>query len=220
MGLFCLSRRLAEYEAENCSRCCVWGLLSWLLHPGRLHRLQPLSPLHGASRFTGVDRVLAIDPGSYALLIALHKNACTTPAVRAEISASNESACVLAQRFGITEQTVYKWKKREDRSHTTHHLQAVLTPAQETVVFYLRCTLLLPLDDLLAILREFICPHVSRSSLDECPLRHGVGNLNARKPQESAVTYKAFKIYELGYAHMHGRKIQWPHYGRSENPPI
>ncbi|KQO16114.1 hypothetical protein ASF11_07750 [Acidovorax sp. Leaf76] len=73
------------------------------------------------------------------MLIALHKNARTKPAVRAEIAASNETASVLAQRFGITEQTVYKWKNREvfgDRSHTAHHLQTVLTPAQETVVVH------------------------------------------------------------------------------------
>ena len=81
------------------------------------------------------------------MLIALHKNARTTPAVRAEIAASDETASVLAQRFGITEQTVYKWKKRDvfaDRSHTAHRLQTVLTPAQETVVVHLRRTLLLP----------------------------------------------------------------------------
>lgn len=77
------------------------------------------------------------------MLIALHNNARTTPAVRAEIAASNEPARV--QRFGITEQTVYKWKKRDvfaDRSHTAHHLQTVLTPAQEAVVVHLRRTLL------------------------------------------------------------------------------
>ncbi len=119
------------------------------------------------------------------MLIALHKNARTTPAVRAEIAASNEPASVLAQRFGITEQTVYKWKKRSvfaDRSHTAHRLQTVLTPAQETVVVHLRRTLLLPLDDLLAVTREFICPNVSRSGLDRCLRRHGAGNLNALKP--------------------------------------
>ena len=128
------------------------------------------------------------------MLIALHKNARTTPAVRAEIAASNEPARVLAQRFGITEQTVYKWKKREvfgDRSHTAHHLQTVLTPAQETVVVHLRRTLLLPLDDLLAVTREFICPHVSRSGLDRCLRRHGAGNLNALKPQ---VTLPLFRV--------------------------
>ncbi|MCW8183141.1 helix-turn-helix domain-containing protein, partial [Verminephrobacter eiseniae] len=73
----------------------------------------------------------------------------TTPAVRAEIAASSQTASVLAQRYGITEQTVYKWKKREvfvDRCHTAHRLQTVLTPAQETVVVHLRRTLLLPLD--------------------------------------------------------------------------
>lgn len=139
------------------------------------------------------------------MLIALHKNARTTPAVRAEIAASNEPASVLAQRFGITEQTVYKWKKRDvfaDRSHTAHRLQTVLTPAQETVVVHLRRTLLLPLDDLLAVTREFLSPDVSRSGLDRCLRRHGAGNLNALKPQEPAVAHKAFKSYEPGYVHM------------------
>ena len=89
-----------------------------------------------------------------------------------------------------------------DRSHTAHNLQTVLTPAQETVVVHLRRTLLLPLDDLLAVTREFICPHVSRSGLDRCLRRHGAGNLNALKPQEPAVAHKAFKSYEPGYVHM------------------
>ena len=55
------------------------------------------------------------------MLIALHKNARTAPAVRGEIAASSETASALAARYGITEQTVYKWKKRSvfsDRSHT------------------------------------------------------------------------------------------------------
>ncbi|MCW5235879.1 IS481 family transposase [Verminephrobacter eiseniae] len=139
------------------------------------------------------------------MLIALHKNARTTPAVRAEIAASSQSASVLAQRYGITEQTVYKWKKREvfgDRSHTAHRLQTVLTPAQQTVVVHLRRTLLLPLDDLLAVTREFLSPDVSRSGLDRCLRRHGVGNLDALKPREPTVAHKAFKSYEPGYVHM------------------
>lgn len=35
------------------------------------------------------------------MMIALHKNARTTPAVRAEMAVSNETARVLAQRFGF-----------------------------------------------------------------------------------------------------------------------
>jgi len=139
------------------------------------------------------------------MLIALHKNARTTPAVRAEIAASDETASVLAQHFGITEQTVYKWEKRSvfgGRSHTAHHLQTVLTPAQETVVVHLWRTLMLPLDDLLAVTREFICPHLSRSGLDRCLRRHGAGNLNELKPREPVAAHKAFKGYEPGYVHV------------------
>ena len=62
--------------------------------------------------------------------------ATTTPKVRAAIQASDEPASVLAERFGTTEQTIYKWKHRDtvhDRSHTPHRLQTTLTPAQEAV---------------------------------------------------------------------------------------
>ncbi len=50
-----------------------------------------------------------------------------------------------------------------------HRLQTVLTPAQETVVVHLRRTLLLPLDDLLAVTREFICPNVSYVGYEPAP---------------------------------------------------
>jgi transposase InsO family protein len=48
---------------------------------------------------------------------------------------------------------------------------------QEAIVVELRCTTLLPLDDLVAVVREFIHPGVSRSGLDRCLRRHGVANL-------------------------------------------
>lgn len=137
--------------------------------------------------------------------MSLHKNARTTLAIRAEIAASNETAAVLAQRYGITEQTVYKWKKRtsfHDRSHTAHRLQTQLTPVQERVVVQLRLTLLLPLDDLLAVTHEFICEKVSRSGLDRCLRRHGVGNLNTLKPREPAPSRKAFKSCPPGCLRM------------------
>lgn len=139
------------------------------------------------------------------MMIALHKNARTTPAIRAEIAASSESASVLAKRFGVSEATAYKWKSRtcvHDRSHTAHHLQTTLTAAQEEIVVYLRKSLLLPLDDLLAVTREFLCPDVSRSGLDRCLRRHGVGNLHALKPATPKQPHKSFKAYEPGYLHM------------------
>jgi transposase-like protein len=109
---------------------------------------------------------------------------------------------VLAERFGITEQTVYKWRKRdsvEDRSHTPHRLQTTLTPAQEAVAVALRKTLLVSLDDLLAVVREFLNPNVSRSGLDRCLRRHGVGNLRHLKAKAAKPKHSAFEAYEPGY---------------------
>ena len=102
------------------------------------------------------------------MLIHLHKQATTTPKVRAAIQARTEPASALAARFGTTGQTVYKWKHRDsvhDRSHTPHELQTTLTPAQEPVAVALRRTLLVSLDDLLAVVREFFNPEVARSGL-------------------------------------------------------
>ena len=81
------------------------------------------------------------------MLIHLHKQATTTTKVRAAIRASDAPASVLAERFGTTGQTVYKWKHRDsvhDRSPTPHRLQTTLTPAQEAVALVLRRTELLP----------------------------------------------------------------------------
>ena len=139
------------------------------------------------------------------MLISLHKQATTTPKIRAAIQASSEPAWRVAERYGISEQTVWKWRSRDDvhdRSHTPHRLQTTLTPAQEAVAVALRRALLLPLDDLLAVVREFLNPHVSRSGLDRCLRRHGAGNLRALKPREPKPAHGSFKAYEPGYLHI------------------
>ena len=139
------------------------------------------------------------------MLISLHKQATTTPKVRAAIRASDEPAWVLAERHGVSEQTVWKWRRRDDvqdRSHTPHRLQTTLTPAQEAVVVELRKMLLLPLDDLLAAVREFLNPNVSRSGLDRCLRRHGVSRLRDLKPKAAKPAHKPFKAYEPGYLHI------------------
>jgi hypothetical protein len=75
------------------------------------------------------------------MLIHLHKQATTTPKVRDAIQASDDPASVMAERFGTTEQTAYKWRHRDsvhDHSHTQHRLQTTLNPIQEAVVVALR----------------------------------------------------------------------------------
>ena len=139
------------------------------------------------------------------MLMHLHKEATTTPKVRSAIQASDEPAWVLAEKFGTTEQTVYKWCHRDtvhDLSHTPHRLQTTLTPAQEGIAVALRTSLLLSLDDLLAVVREFLNPDVSRSGLDRCLRRHGVGNLRDLKARVPKPKHKLFKAYEPGYLHV------------------
>ena len=139
--------------------------------------------------------------------IALHRRARTTPAVRREIQSSKLSERKLAEKYGISRSTVRKWKYRDttgDFSHRPHNLHATLTDAEEAVVVELRGTLLLPLDDLLVVVREFICPHMSRSALDRCLRRHGVSNLKELIPAEENEKNppKTFKDYEPGFMHV------------------
>ncbi|BBI91490.1 integrase core domain protein [Serratia symbiotica] len=136
------------------------------------------------------------------MMIRLHSQATTTPKIRAVLQASNEPASTLAKRYGISELTVSKWKKRdgvEDHSHIPRRLQTTLSPAHEAVAVFLRKTLFLPLDDLLAVVREFLNLVVSRSGLDRCLRRHGVGNLREMKQEAPKPKHKAFKSYEPGY---------------------
>ena len=137
----------------------------------------------------------------------VHPLARTTPRTRTEIRASAAPLTVLAERYNITEATARKWKHREDaqdRSHRPHKLSTTLSPAQELLAVELRRTLLLPLDDLLVVIREFINPDVSRSGLDRCLRRHGVSDLQSLQLPLGgpAKPLKTFKDYEPGFLHI------------------
>ena len=139
--------------------------------------------------------------------IKLHKNARTTPAVRREIQTSSLSASKLAAKHGIGKATALKWKNRdsvEDLPNTPHRFNKNMSDLEEFVVIELRKSLLLPLDDLLAIVRQFINPNVSRSGLDRCLRRHGVANLKALLPvvEGEPKPKKTFKDYEPGFVHV------------------
>jgi len=140
------------------------------------------------------------------MLISLHKQATTTPKIRAAIQASTEAAWVVAERYGISEQTVWKWRNRDsvhDRSHTPHRLQTTLTPAEAGgggVAAHVPAAAA----GRSAVGRARVAsnPHVSRSGLDRCLRRHGVGNLRALKPAAPRPAHKPFKAYEPGYVHV------------------
>ncbi len=137
----------------------------------------------------------------------LHKNARTTPAIRQELREFNKSERELAREYHVNRATVRPWRRRDtgqDASHRPHRRHTTLTPAQEWVVIELRKTLLLPLDDRLAVTHEFIHPNVSRSGLDRGRRRQGVSHLQALipQPEDAEQPQKTFKDDEPGFVHV------------------
>lgn len=143
--------------------------------------------------------------------IKLHKQATTTPKIRAEIQAapSGISDSELARQYGVGDSTIRRWRYRDDvhdRSHTRHNLLATLTTEQEEVLIATREFLRLGLDDLLIVAREFLNPRLSRSGLHRMLKRREVPTLAELARQDASgddkPRHKPFKDYEPGYVHI------------------
>ena len=144
------------------------------------------------------------------MLMHPHRQATTTPRVRAAIQAGSEPAPLPAGRFGITGQTVCKWRNRDsvgDGSHTPHRLQTTPTPLQEAVAVALRQTLPVWPDDLPAVVREFPNPNAWRSRLDRCLRRHGVGNLRDLRAGAPKPGHSGFRTHGHGSLHIDMRYL-------------
>ena len=131
------------------------------------------------------------------MFVRLHSQATTTIKIRTAIQASNEPAWVLAERHGTTEQTVWKWRKRDsvhDRIPTPPHPTVFRRPSrQRKRPWRLRCVkILVSLEGLLAVVREFLNPNVTRSGLDRCLRRHGVGRLRDLKAKDDKPKHSGF----------------------------
>ncbi len=74
---------------------------------------------------------------------SIHPNARTTPAVRREIASSSEPSGVLARRYGVSAETIRKWRKRgpdgcQDRSARPHKLPWKASEEERAIVCALR----------------------------------------------------------------------------------
>src|SRR3954447_27071053 len=107
--------------------------------------------------------------GRNGLMLSIHPNARTTPAVRAEIARSAEPTGELARRYGVSTETVRKWRKRGpgdclDRSARPHKLPWKASEEERAVVCALRRATGFPLDDLTFVVRHFL-PHLGRDNV-------------------------------------------------------
>ena len=133
----------------------------------------------------------------------LHGSATTTHAIRAAIQRSQASVSEIAERYGLNEKTVRKWRKRatvEDaRMGPKEVRSSVLSPEEEAMCVAFRRHTLLALDDCLYALQATI-PHLSRSALHRLFQRHDISRLpdmEGDKPKRSK-----FKRYPIGYVHI------------------
>ena len=114
-------------------------------------------------------------------MLAIHPNARTTPAVRAEIARSRESSGVLAQRYGVSTETIRKWRKRgpadcQDRSARPHKLPWKASEEERAIVCALRRSTGFPLDDLTFIVTHFL-PHLNRDAVYRILKAEGLNRL-------------------------------------------
>jgi transposase InsO family protein len=138
------------------------------------------------------------------LMLSIHPQARTTPAVRLEIARSPEPTGVLAKRFGVSTETIRKWRKRgaadcHDHSSRPHKLPWKATEEERAIVCALRQATGFPLDDLTFVVSHFL-PHLNRDAVYRILKAEGLGRLPPahQRKRESG----AFKEYDLGFVHM------------------
>ena len=139
-------------------------------------------------------------------MLQIHPNARTTPAVRAEIARSGEATGVLARRYGVSTETVRKWRKRGpkdclDHSARPHRLPWKATEEERAVVCALRRATNFALDDLTFVAAHFL-PHLNRDSVWRILRAEGL----SRRPPPSSDRPKRgqgrFRDYDLGFVHI------------------
>jgi transposase InsO family protein len=137
-------------------------------------------------------------------MLSIHPNARTTPAVRAEIARSAEPTGELARRYGVSTETVRKWRRRGpgdclDRSARPHKLPWKASEEERAVVCALRRATGFPLDDLTFVVAHFL-PHLDRDNVYRILKAAGL----SRRPAAAAPRREAgtFGEYGLGFVHV------------------
>jgi transposase InsO family protein len=139
-------------------------------------------------------------------MLQIHPNARTTPATRAEIARSCEPSGLLARRYGVSAETIRKWRKRGpedclDHSARPHSLPWKASEDERRVVCELRRFTELPLDELTFVVRHFL-PHLDRDNVWRILKAEGLNRLPRRAEGGKRKGCGTFKDYDLGFVHV------------------
>jgi transposase InsO family protein len=157
-------------------------------------------------------------------MLQIHPCARTTPAVRAEIARSREPTGVLARRYGVSTETIRKWRKRgpedcRDHSARPRTLPWRATEEERAIVCEVRRATRFALDDLTFALRHFL-PHLNRHSIWRILRAEGLHRLSDLPPlypgQRPKKGQGKFRDYDLGFVHIDIKQLPKLHVGGRE----
>ena len=139
-------------------------------------------------------------------MLHIHPNARTTPATRAEIARSSEPSGTVVQRYGISAETVRKWRKRGagdclDHSARPHRLPWKATDEERAIVCTLRQAANFPLDDLTFVVCHFL-PHLNRDSIWRILKAEGLNRRPKPATDKPTKGQGTFHDYDLGFIHI------------------
>src|SRR3954451_17490471 len=139
-------------------------------------------------------------------MLQIHPNARTTPVTRAEIAGSHERTGILAQRYGVSTETIRKWRKRGaadclDHSARPHHLPWKATEEERAVVCALRRRTNFALDDLTFVVTHFL-PHLNRDSIWRILKGEGLHRRPTPVSPKPVKGKGTFQVYDLGFIHI------------------
>ncbi|MFN3533679.1 MAG: DDE-type integrase/transposase/recombinase, partial [Candidatus Brocadia sp.] len=129
-----------------------------------------------------------------------HSNATTNIHIRLAIKQSNLPIKFLAEKYRVSENTILKWKHREnpdDRSSAPHTIYYALSALEQEIIKSIRKSSWLPLEEITEVMQQ-INPSASRSTVYRTLLAAGLNKV----PQQEKEKAKKFKAYEPGYLHI------------------
>src|ERR1700712_3288759 len=139
-------------------------------------------------------------------MLHIHPNARTTPIIRTEIARSTEPSGTVAKRYGISAETVRKWRKRGtadclDRSARPHQLPWKASEEERAIVCAVRQATNFPLDDLTFVVSRCL-PHLNRDSIWGILKAEGRNRRPKPSPERPAKGQGTLRDYDLGFIHI------------------
>ena len=129
-----------------------------------------------------------------------HANASTNLNIRTQIQNNLSSNSILASQFGVSEQTISKWKNRnfvQDASCKPLKIEYALTDLEKELVISLRKSSWMALDEVWEMLLEKNSK-ISRSSVYRTLVAEQINKV----PREQREKANKFKEYEPGFLHI------------------